>query len=186
MSHRGLNALRAVREDRRGSISIITIGLFSILLITSLILTDITAIYLAKRSLTMAAEAAAQQGVSNLDKAAYYKGEFNSTKMSLTVWGAGESDPGIPIDCGAGRDDARRVLQSWSDLGGGVSQSNLSEISLTNYSCDGFQIQVGASGVAKLPIPIPFFDLDEVLLSSSVSTIGERASSNNYSGVDIG
>jgi hypothetical protein len=182
----GLSALRALREDRRGSISIITIGLFSILLITSLILTDITSIYLAKRNLTMAAEAAAQQGVSNLDKARYYKGEFNSTKMSLTVWGAGESDPGIPIDCEAGRGDAVKVLESWSNLGEGVSQSNLSEISMTDYSCDGFQIEVRVSGVAKLPIPIPFFEVGEVMLSSRVSTVGERASSNNYSGIDLG
>lgn len=186
MYHRGLSALRALREDSRGSISIITIGLFSILLITSLIMTDVTSIYLAKRSLTLAAEAAAQQSLSNLDKALYYKGEFNSTKMSLNIWGAGENDPGIPIDCHEGRADALKVLESWSSLGEGISQSNLSEISMTNFSCDGFQIEVTVSGLAQLPIPIPFFEVDEVLLSSRVSTIGERASSNNYSGIDIG
>jgi hypothetical protein len=151
-----------------------------------LILTNITSIYLAKRNLTLAAEAAAQQGVSNLDKAMYYKGEFNSTRMSITVWGAGESDPGIPIDCTAGRNDVEKVLASWSNLGTGVSRNNLSEISMTNFTCDGYQIEVTVSGIAKLPIPIPFLEVDEVSLTSHVSTIGERASSNNYTGIDVG
>ena len=186
MSRHGLKFLERIKTDCRGSISIITLGLFSILLVTALILTDITSIYLAKRNLTLAAEAAAQQGVSNLDKTRYYSGEFNSTRMSINVWGAGEKDPGIPIDCEAGREDVQQVLNSWSDLGEGVSQSNLSEISMTDFTCDGYQIRLSVQGLARLPIPIPFIKVDTVSLVSTVSTIGERASSNNYSGLDVG
>lgn len=186
MYHRGLNAIGTLKNDCRGSISIITFGLFSVLLITSLILADITSIYLAKRSLTLVAEAAAQQGVSNLDHKIYYSGEFNSSKMSVTALGAGERDPGIPIDCQAGRGDVERVLDSWSNLGDGVTQSNLSKISLEAFSCDGFEVGITISGLAKLPISIPFFEVKEISLTSKVSTVGERASSNNYTGIDIG
>lgn len=59
--------IRARQEDR-GSISILTLGLFGVVLLTSLLLIDISAAYLAKRSLTLALEAASQQGLKNLDR----------------------------------------------------------------------------------------------------------------------
>lgn len=174
--------LKRKLRSQRGSISILTIGLFSVVLVTALILTNISSIYLAKRSLTLATEAAAQRGVKNLDEQAYYQGEFNAIQMGLTIAGLGEDDPGIPIDCTAGGRDASEVLAGWSDYTVGENQ----EIELISFECDGFQILLRTSQVVELPIPIPFINIREVRIESTVSSLGERAKTNNYSGIDIG
>ena len=175
-----------MRREDRGSISILTLGLFGVLLLTSLLLIDISAAYLAKRSLTLALEAASQQGLKNLDRESYYRGELNINRFNLSVYGLGEEDPGIPIDCAAGKIDAERVLESWQERGTTVTSANLRDIEMTEFRCDGYQISLSARGSAELPIPIPFIDFSEVTFLSSVSSIGERASSNNYSGIDLG
>lgn len=173
-------------SEERGSISILIVGLFSVLLITSFILIDISSIYIAKRSLTLATEAAAQRGVTHLDEAAYYRGEFNVNRLDISVWGFGQKDPGIPIDCDEGLLDAQRVLDSWEGRGADVTTSNLEDVRLFGYSCDGYQMKIRSTGRATLPIPIPFIDVEEVELTSEASAIGERAITNNYSGIDIG
>ena len=99
-----------LRTDEKGSISVITLGLFLITLTTCLILTDISSIYLAKRSLSLATEAALQRGMKNLDEAAYYSGEYNFNQLLVNSLGGAESDPGIPINCEKGLQDIREVL----------------------------------------------------------------------------
>ena len=177
--------LSRVREER-GSISILIVGLFSLLLITSFILIDISSIYIAKRSLTLATEAAAQRGVTHLDEAAYYRGEFNVNRLDISVWGIGQRDPGIPINCDEGLQEAKRVLNSWEGRGADVTTSNLENVKLYGFSCDGYQMKILSTGRATLPIPIPFIDAAEVELKSEASAIGERAITNNYSGINIG
>lgn len=173
MYHRGLRALRSFLGNERGSISILTIGLFAILLATSLILTDISSIYLAKRSLTATAEAAAQRGVSNLDLKAYYTGEYNLSRAATNLF-APEQDPGIPINCDEGRVDAIEVITGWEEIADGLSRPELGDISLTDFQCDGYQVALSLSAEAKLPIPIPFLGVDGIELHSSASSIGER------------
>jgi Flp pilus assembly protein TadG len=169
--------LKKLASNEDGSISILIVGLFAVVLVTSLVLTDISAVYMAKRNLTLASEAAAQQGVKNLDKAAYYKGEFNTTRQLLTFYHAGQDDPGIPIDCNAGHGDVSRVLESWNSD---------EEIVLSAFQCDGYQIAISTSSRAVLPIPIPFTSIDHLEIESHVSTIDERAKTNNFSGLNIG
>ena len=76
-------------RSERGSISVLTIGLFSVLLASTLILTDISTVYLAKRSLILAGEAAVQRGSKNLDQSAYYSGEYNVTEFLQGLLGKG-------------------------------------------------------------------------------------------------
>ena len=184
----GLNGARVrfwwfLREEK-GSISILIFGLFIVLLSTSLVLTDISAIYLAKRSLTQAAEASVQRGLKNLDAESYYTGEFNALTLAENVIGAEESDPGIPIDCKSGYSDAREVLSDWKRTNS--SRVNLTRFQLADFQCDGYQIYIEVLAIAQLPIPLPFINLDEILLRSHAGGIGERAENNNYSGFDIG
>lgn len=194
MSLLGLNCMKLskVRRgkeslyDTRGSISILTVGLFGIVLLTSLILIDISSIYIAKRSLTLATEAAAQQGVKNLNLDAYYRGEFNVNRFNLSVYGFGEEDPGIPIDCGRGVQDVERVLKGWEDRDIGASTGNLQNVTLLGAECDGYEMAVRSQARAELPIHIPFIDFHEVDLFSKASAIAERATTNNFSGIDIG
>lgn len=173
-------------SSQQGSISVLTFGLFGIVLVTALILANITAVYVAKRTLTLAAEAAVQQGVKNLDLSAYYVGENNLSRAAVTLLGLGESDPGIPIDCKAGAKDIEMVLKSWSDRETDVHSKNLSSIEIESIACDGFQMEITASASVFIPIPIPFVNLEEVRIQSRASAIPERAESNNYMGLDIG
>jgi hypothetical protein len=173
-------------SSQRGSISVLTFGLFAVVLMTSLILTNITAIYVAKRTLSLATEAAVQQGVKNLDKQAYYTGENNLSRAALNLLGFGESDPGIPIDCTAGSRDAEMVIDGWSNRDSDSHSKNLSSIEIFLISCDGFQMEISTSASVNIPIPIPFINLEEIRIQSQASAIPERADSNNYMGLDIG
>ncbi|CAB4628799.1 MAG: hypothetical protein F2602_05205 [Actinobacteria bacterium] len=173
-------------SSSRGSISVLTLGLFGIVLLTALILTNISAIYIAKRTLSLATEAAVQQGVKNLDMQAYYTGENNLSRAALTLLGLGESDPGIPIDCSAGSRDAEMVINSWSHRDSDSYSSNLSSIQISTITCDGFQMEISTVASVAIPIPIPFINLEEIRIQSRASAIPERADSNNYMGLDIG
>lgn len=192
MSHPGLRRisrkalLGRIFSSQRGSISVLTFGLFGIVLVTAMILTNISAIYLAKRTLTLATEAAVQQGVKNLDMQAYYTGENNLSRAALTLLGLGEEDPGIPIDCGAGSRDAEMVIDSWSNRDSDSHTKNLSSIQISLLSCDGFQMEISTTASFAIPIPIPFINLEEIRIQSRASAIPERADSNNYMGLDIG
>ena len=173
-------------REEDGSISILIIGLFIVLLSLSMILTDISSVYLAKRSLTSMTEAFAQRGMRNLDRDAYYQGEFNALQGVKSILGAGEKDPGIPIDCAAGKRDIEQSIVSSTNFATHMSRTNLKSVNLDVFECDGFQIYLETSAVATLPIPIPFIDLSEVPIRSHTAAVGERAKTNNLYGLDIG
>ena len=61
-------------KSEAGSISVIVIGLFVITVASLMVMTDVSSIIVAKRSLVQATEAAAQRGVHTLDKSKYYQG----------------------------------------------------------------------------------------------------------------
>jgi hypothetical protein len=192
MSRPGLNRMSTkgllwrTFSSQRGSISLLTFGLFGIVLITALILTNISAIYLAKRTLSLATEAAVQQGVKNLDMQTYYIGENNLSQTALTLLGLGEDDPGIPIDCNLGSRDAEMVIKGWSNRDSGAHSTNLSSIRISAISCDGFQMEISTTAIVAIPIPIPFINLEEIRIQTRASAIPERAISDNYMGLDIG
>lgn len=169
-----------------GSISVLTIGLFTVLLSLVLVLSDITAVYLAKRTLIIASEAAVQRGSKNLDQAAYYSGEYNFNEFLQGLLGYGEEDPGIPIDCNAGLIDARELLANWQGRERNITRPGISGLRLTDFQCDGYQIYLESSAVVKLPFPLAFFGINEVEINSSAGGIGERSETNHYYGIDIG
>lgn len=181
----GRRFIAAVRDDR-GSISVITIGLFLILLSLALILTDISSIYLAKRTLSLASESSVQYGMKNLDAESYYSGEYNVNQLLVNSLGEAEVDPGIPIDCDAALRDVRMVLGDWQSASPSTKRRDMKAISLSDFQCDGFQIYIETSAIAHIPVPIPFINLDEVPIKSHAGAIGERADTNNYYGFDIG
>lgn len=187
MYRRGLRGCCSnVIRDERGSISVLAIGLFTILITVSMVLTDISSIYFAKRDLTLATEAAVQRGMKNLDTDNYYSGEYNLTQLLQNSLGDSEEDPGIPIDCAAGLRDAQATLDDSAVRANGLLRSNMNSVALSDFRCDGFQIYLESSATAILPIPIPFIDISEVSLRSYAGAVGERAATNNYYGFDIG
>jgi hypothetical protein len=182
--------LKKFWRDERGSISLLIMSLFMATLLVSVTLTNISSIYLAKRALTQATEAAAQRGVRNLDMDAYYQGEYNLWQFAKTLLREGETDPGIPIDCAEGRVDALRALNDWIQISKSSSNSNgranLQSIQVTSINCDGYELSISTSAVAKLPFVLPFINLESFEISSTVASIAQRKITSNYYGIDIG
>jgi len=173
-------------NDQRGSISILILGLFMLTLITLIILTDISSIYIAKRALTQATEAAAQRGVKNLDLERYYAREYNANRFVINLFGNGEQDPGIPIDCEKGRTDSIGAMRDWNLMGGSVSRKNLSQVKVEEFQCDGYEIGIRSSAKVALPFVLPFIGIEEVDISSQVGTFAERKITTNYYGLNLG
>jgi hypothetical protein len=175
---------RILREDR-GSISLVVLTLFLITIITSLVITDIAAVVIAKRSLTQATEAAAQRGVRNLNRDAYYSGEFDLSTMVGNIFGAGPKDPGIPIDCSKALGDSQGALAEWARGPRSLRRVELNEVYIMDIQCDGFGIQLITTAIARLPIAVPIIRVDKVEITSRVSTTNTRKGGFSPFGIRI-
>jgi hypothetical protein len=172
--------------NEEGSLSVLILSFFMTILITLVILTDISAIYFAKRSLTQATEAAAQRGVRNLDLEIYYRGKYNATQFLKNLTGEREKDPGIPIDCSQGEIDARGAIDELSRNRRDIFSQHLGAIRIDAFTCDGYQISMQTSTAAQLPFVLPFINISTVEISSHIATFDERKVSTNYYGINIG
>ena len=159
-------------------------------LIVLVILTNISSIYLAKRALTQASEAAVQRGVRNLDLQTYYQSDYNFWQFAWNLTGEGETDPGIPIDCQKGRDDALSAMEKWMQLSESKEtangRENIEGIRVNRVECDGYQLTISTSADVRLPFLLPFINLDYVEISTTVASIAQRRITTNYYGIDIG
>ena len=171
-------------RDDRGSLSVLILGLFLVTLITLMILTDVSSVYFAKRSLTQATEAAVQRGVRNLDLGSYYRGEYNIKTFIRNL--SGERDPGIPIDCEKGCKDSINVISEFSRDRESLLGSRLGEIRVDQISCDGYQLSIQTSSTARLPFVIPFINIGSVEITSHVGAFDERKITTNYYGINVG
>jgi len=176
--------LKRLRSES-GSISLVVMALFVVSLSSILVITDVAAVAIAKRSLTQATEAAAQRGVRNLDKTSYYRGEFDATTQARNLFGIGPSDPGVPIDCSKALGDAEGALADWSSGPNGLRRVEITNLKISRIECDGFGIQLITQATAKLPLVLPFFNLDSVEISSKVSTTNTRAKGFSPFGIRI-
>ena len=172
-----------LRNDR-GSLSVLILGLFLVTLITLMILTDVSSVYFAKRSLTQATEAAVQRGVRNLDLGSYYRGEYNIKTFIRNL--SGERDPGIPIDCEKGCKDSINVISEFSRDRESLLGSQLGEIRVDQISCDGYQLSIQTSSTARLPFVIPFINIGSVEITSHVGAFDERKITTNFYGINVG
>ena len=86
--------LRSRLQSEDGSISVLVFGLFVVVLLSGVVLTDISAILVAQRSLVQATESAAQSAAHALDLETYYEG-----KHSVLSFLVSDASPVIPIDC---------------------------------------------------------------------------------------
>jgi hypothetical protein len=161
-------------KKENGSISLVVFSLFLVSVLSLIVITDIAAVGIAKRSLTQATEAAAQRGVSNLDKNSYYRGEFDASTQIQNLIGAGPKDPGVPIDCSKALGDAQGALADWSNGPKSLRRVEIRNLTITQINCDGFGIQLVTHATAVLPLILPFANLSSIEISSSVSTINIR------------
>jgi hypothetical protein len=167
-------------KDERGSLSLLIFSLFILTLFTALIFTDVSTVYLAKRSLTQATEAAVQRGSRNLDEEAYYTGKYTLTSVAMSLAGLGNQDPGIPINCAKGSRDVYQALSDWSDGGPALNRINLKSMQIDDLQCDGFQIAAITSADAELPFKLPFISIEKVHITATIGAFDERANTNNF------
>jgi hypothetical protein len=137
-----------------------------------MVMTDVSAIIVAKRSLVQATEAAAQRGVHSLDKNAYYQGKGNIFTVPLSI-ATHRAHPVIPIDCTRGGVEVLLELHSWSNDESDMKWQQLKGIQLTDFQCDGASLQISTRSEMKLPFKIPFASTESVFLTATAGTINK-------------
>lgn len=147
------------REPERGSISILTIGLFVITVSLLILLTDVASIAVAKRSLVHATESAAIRATHNLDLAAYYHGD------------AGVD---IPIDCQMAYGQVIDELDQWMLGDTEIRRVEIEEIKLVNFGCTGNYVQLTTSARTHLPFRLPKSSLAYVEIHATVTAESDR------------
>ena len=186
--------LRRRLKNEDGSISVLVFGLFAVVLLSGVVLTDISAIFVAQRSLVQATESAAQSAAHALDLDTYYQGKHSALSILVS-----DASPVIPIDCQAARSRANETLAdiastSNRNYGGSGSQSSssgsqssssgflatgssnqllrreLSNIHISEFQCNGTEVLITTSAKAWLPISLSLFSFESVDLSASAGT----------------
>lgn len=162
-------SLRRKLASESGSISVVVIGLFVITVASLMVMTDVSSLIVAKRSLVQATEAAAQRGVHTLDKSEYYQGKGNMFTGPMAVL-TDRAHPVIPIDCARGGVEVLMELNSWSNDASDMKWRQLKGIELTNFSCDGASLEISTRSEMKLPFKLPFASTDSVFLTATAGT----------------
>ena len=167
-SVRGYSLIQKLRSEA-GSISVIVIGLFVITVASLMVMTDVSSIIVAKRSLVQATEAAAQRGVHALDKSKYYQGKGNMLTVPKALATQREHSV-IPIDCTRGGIEVLLELNSWSNDEANMKWNALKGIELTNFDCDGASLELSTRSELKLPFQLPFSKTNSVFLTATAGT----------------
>ena len=175
-----MKALKAYALDEEGSISLLIIGLFVVTVATLLVITDISSIAIAQRSLVQASEAAVQRGVQNLDLNKYYVGEGGVLSGILN-----NGELSIPIDCGTANSAISDELRHWNSSNGALLRREIRDIWLSEFNCDGVTVGVSTRAFAVLPLQLPFIDLKNIELHTSVGATNTRSKGFYLFGIRI-
>ena len=164
--------LRARLKNEDGSISVLVFGLFAVVLLSGVVLTDISAVIVAQRSLVQATESAAQSAAHALDLDTYYQGKHSALSFLVS-----DASPVIPIDCKAASSRASETLAdiaNTSNRNYGTSKQllrrELSDVHISEFQCNGTEVLITASAKAWLPISLSLFSFESVDLSTSAGT----------------
>lgn len=150
---------QTLREREKGSISVLTIGLFLITISLLILITDIATIAVAKRSLAHATEAAVLRAVQNLDRTAYYRGDTGVD---------------IPIDCSTARLRVIEELELWMQSSEDMRRPELQEVELSDFYCVGNLVKLNTVARAILPFRLPQSSLIDVELHASAAAQSDR------------
>jgi hypothetical protein len=163
---------RARLKNEDGSISVLVFGLFAVVLLSGVVLTDISAVIVAQRSLTQATESAAQSAAHALDLDTYYQGKHSALSFLVS-----DTSPVIPIDCKAASSRASETLADIANISNrnfGSSKQllrhELSDVRISEFQCNGTEVLITASAKAWLPISLSLFSFESVDLSASAGT----------------
>jgi hypothetical protein len=167
-------------NNEDGSISLLIIGLFVVTVATLLVITNIASIAIAQRSLVQASESAVQRGVQNLDFEAYYVGEGG---MLSGVLNNGEVP--IPIECSSANSAISNELQHWNSANSALLRREIRDIWISEFNCDGVSVGITTSAFAVLPLQLPFINLKNIELHTSVGATNTRSKGLYLFGIRI-
>lgn len=172
--------LKTTIEDEEGSISLLIIGLFVVTVATLLVITNIASIAIAQRSLVQASEAAVQRAVQSLDLKTYYVGEGG---MFSGVLSNGEVP--IPIECSAASSAIADELDHWNSANTALLRREIRDVWMSEFNCDGVSVGISTSAFAVLPLQLPFIDLKNIELHTSVGATNTRSKGLYLFGIRI-
>ena len=182
-----LNILQSTRvqskkyaNDEEGSISLLIIGLFVVTVATLLIITNIASIAIAQRSLVQASEAAVQRAVQNLDLKAYYVGEGGMLSGILNNGAAP-----IPIECSSANSAISDELRHWNSANSSLLRREIRDIWMSEFNCDGVSVGISTTAFAVLPLQLPFVNLKNIELHTSVGATNTRSKGLYLFGIRI-
>lgn len=160
MAVRLLESQRRLKElrDEKGSISILTLGLFLVTVALLILITDIASISVSRQSLVHASEAAAIRASHSVDLGSYYRGD---------------TEVAIPIDCRVAYQKAIDELGIWIQSDDSIHRPELEQIWLTDFSCSGNRVKVSTSALAILPFRLPQFE-SSVEIHATVEAQSDR------------
>ena len=165
--------LRTRLKNEEGSISVLVFGLFAVVLLSSVVLTDISSIIVAHRSLIQATESAAQSAAHALDLDTYYQGKHSALSFLVS-----DASPVIPIDCAAA---SKRANETLADIANTTNRNQsgssrklvrreLSDLRISDFQCNGTEVLISTSAKAWLPISLSLFSFESVQLTASAGT----------------
>lgn len=139
------NGLVQFGRADRGSVTTLVVGLIPVLLGLVVVLTDLSVLYIHKRSLAAAADSAAIAGAQSVDLDAFYRG--TATRL--------------PLDCATSRRSVRRQVTT------SKVDSRTPRIVVTGTSCDGTTVGVNLRSQVTLPFSQHFGVKPQVQVSGS-------------------
>ncbi|TRZ73038.1 MAG: hypothetical protein D4Q78_02495 [Streptomycetaceae bacterium] len=167
-----IETIKNKSRDESGSLSVVIIGLFLLTVASLMVMSDIASVFVAKRSLIQATEAAAQRGVHTLDESAYYVGKGTVFTAPLAVIKKSPHRT-VPIDCNRAVFNVMLELHNWSNDNGSMKRNELKGIVLTDLQCDGTSLEISTFAEVVFPFRVPFTRMGSALLSASAGTTNE-------------
>ena len=137
----------------RGSLIPLSFGFFLIAICLAFISINISTAYALKKELSNIGEAAINKAAHSINLFAYY-GDINRY----------QSNKRVPLDCQAASSSFNNLIQS-IDLSG-------KKITVERFNCDFYELSAQISITGRLPIQIPFFNLDNLDNLTIRTTIG--------------
>jgi hypothetical protein len=126
-----------------GSLIPLSFGFFLIAICLAFISINISTAYALKKELTNIGEAAINKAAHSINPFAYYS-EINRY----------QSNKRVPLDCQLANTSFSNLIQS-IDLSG-------KKITIERFTCDLYEISAQISVTGRMPIQIPFFNLDDL------------------------
>jgi len=183
----GLKQISKHLRNEDGSISVLVFGLFAVVLLSGVVLTNISAVIVAQRSLVQATESAAQSAAHALDLDTYYQGKHSALSFLVS-----DASPVIPIDCQAASSRANETLAyivNTSNHNYGSSKQlvrrELSNVHISEFQCNGAEVLITTSAKAWLPISLSLFSFESVELSASAGTTSVKKRVLSIFGINL-